>query len=93
MRELKALVRDLNAVNEFAFDLEHHSMRSFLGLTCLLQISTRHKDYIVDPFPLWDHMYLLNEPFTNSNIVKVRSRSNPPIHSKTSTIKKWRIDL
>jgi exosome complex exonuclease RRP6 len=69
--QLEALIHELNAAGEFAFDLEHHSMRSFLGLSCLLQISTRRADYIVDPFPLWEHMHLLNEPFTNPSIVKV----------------------
>uniref|UniRef100_A0A914HGI0 HRDC domain-containing protein n=1 Tax=Globodera rostochiensis TaxID=31243 RepID=A0A914HGI0_GLORO len=69
--DLEALVDELNAVNEFAFDVEHHSSRTFLGLTCLLQISTRSADYLVDPFPLWQHMHLLNDPFTNPRIVKV----------------------
>ncbi|VDN31437.1 unnamed protein product [Gongylonema pulchrum] len=46
-------------------------MRSFLGLTCLMQISTRDRDYIIDPFPLWNEMHILNEPFTDPNILKV----------------------
>uniref|UniRef100_A0A183BL39 HRDC domain-containing protein n=1 Tax=Globodera pallida TaxID=36090 RepID=A0A183BL39_GLOPA len=69
--DLEALVDELNSVHEFAFDVEHHSSRTFLGLTCLLQISTRSADYLVDPFPLWHHMHLLNDPFTNPRIVKV----------------------
>ncbi|VDM45524.1 unnamed protein product [Toxocara canis] len=36
-----------------------------------MQISTAEKDYIIDPFPLWDDMHILNEPFTNPNILKV----------------------
>lgn len=36
-----------------------------------MQISTRQVDYIIDPFPLWNDMYILNEPFTNPNILKV----------------------
>lgn len=36
-----------------------------------MQISTREKDYIVDPFPLWDNMHILNEPFTDPDILKV----------------------
>uniref|UniRef100_A0A1I7X1Q2 3'-5' exonuclease domain-containing protein n=1 Tax=Heterorhabditis bacteriophora TaxID=37862 RepID=A0A1I7X1Q2_HETBA len=49
----------------------HHDHRSFMGLTCLLQISTRENDYIIDPFPLWMNMHILNEPFTNPKILKV----------------------
>lgn len=58
-------------MKEFAFDVEHHNFRSFLGLTCLIQISTLDSDYIIDPFPIWKHMYHLNEPFSNSKILKV----------------------
>lgn len=36
-----------------------------------MQISTRQMDYIIDPFPLWNDMYILNEPFTNPDILKV----------------------
>lgn len=73
---LKELVNVLNNVSEFAVDLEHNSHRSFLGITCLLQISTRDEDYIVDPFPIWNSMPLLNEPFTNPNILKVGHMSS-----------------
>lgn len=69
--ELESLINILNNVKEFAFDVEHHSLRSFLGLTCLIQISTSYLDFIVDPFPIWKHMYLLNEPFSNSKILKI----------------------
>ncbi|GMR35967.1 hypothetical protein PMAYCL1PPCAC_06162, partial [Pristionchus mayeri] len=68
---LKKLVETLNNQKEFAVDLEAHSHRSFAGLVCLMQISTREEDFIVDPFPLWTHMHLLNEPFADPNILKV----------------------
>ncbi|KAI1709813.1 3'-5' exonuclease domain-containing protein [Ditylenchus destructor] len=64
-------VEDLSNEKEFAVDVEHHSYRSFLGLTCLLQISTRTVDYVIDPFPIWKSMWRLNEPFSNPNILKV----------------------
>jgi len=35
-------------IKEISVDLEHHSYRSFLGFTCLMQISTRSSDFIVD---------------------------------------------
>ncbi|XP_015679333.1 exosome component 10 [Protobothrops mucrosquamatus] len=71
---LEGLV-DLNeklvGCKEFALDLEHHSYRSFLGLTCLMQISTRTEDFLIDPFELRSHLYILNETFTDPAIVKV----------------------
>jgi exosome complex exonuclease RRP6 len=70
-RELEQLLRDLYAVKEFSVDLEHHSYRSFLGLTCLMQISTREKDYVIDGFTLRDQLHLLNDVFTDPKIVKV----------------------
>uniref|UniRef100_A0A915DNK4 HRDC domain-containing protein n=1 Tax=Ditylenchus dipsaci TaxID=166011 RepID=A0A915DNK4_9BILA len=69
--KLEKLIKELNSVKEFAVDLEHHDYRSFLGLTCLVQISTRTTDYIIDPFAVWKDMWRLNEPFTNPKILKV----------------------
>ncbi|OXA58644.1 Exosome component 10 [Folsomia candida] len=70
-RDIEQLLRDLYPVTELAVDLEHHGYRSFLGFTCLMQISTRDKDYIIDTLALRDHLYHLNEIFTNPKIVKV----------------------
>ncbi|XP_037354510.1 exosome component 10 [Talpa occidentalis] len=69
--ELVELNEKLLSCQEFAVDLEHHSYRSFLGLTCLMQISTRTEDFIVDTLELRSDMYILNESFTNPAIVKV----------------------
>uniref|UniRef100_A0A914WTF1 HRDC domain-containing protein n=1 Tax=Plectus sambesii TaxID=2011161 RepID=A0A914WTF1_9BILA len=66
----------LNKEKEFAVDVEHHDYRSFLGLTCLVQISTRTVDYIIDPFPIWQHMHILNEPFVDPKILKVFHGAN-----------------
>lgn len=52
--------------------LQHHSYRSFLGITCLMQISTREEDFIIDTLELRSEMYILNEAFTDPSIVKVR---------------------
>lgn len=41
------------------------------GFTCLLQISTRQKDYIIDTLALREELHVLNEVFTNPNVVKV----------------------
>ncbi|XP_058246647.1 exosome component 10 isoform X2 [Hemibagrus wyckioides] len=71
LEDLAALNEKLNKTTEFAVDLEHHSYRSFLGITCLMQISTRDEDFIIDTLELRSEMYVLNESFTNPSIVKV----------------------
>ncbi|KAM9855584.1 exosome complex component 10 isoform 2-T2 [Aulostomus maculatus] len=71
LEDLVALNEKLCRLSEFAVDLEHHSYRSFLGLTCLMQISTREHDYIIDTLELRSEMYILNEAFTDPSIVKV----------------------
>jgi len=42
----------LESVDEFAVDLEHNQYRSFQGMTCLMQISTRTADFVVDTLKL-----------------------------------------
>ncbi|OMJ88752.1 hypothetical protein SteCoe_9214 [Stentor coeruleus] len=68
---LNIMVEELENSSEFAVDLEHHNFRSYQGFTCLIQISTRINDYVVDPFPIWDKIPKLLNAFTNPNIVKV----------------------
>ncbi len=68
---LTALRGKLRLAREFAVDLEHHSVHSYLGFTCLLQISTRTEDFVVDVFPVWDHVSSLGDVFANPRIVKV----------------------
>ncbi|CAL1281683.1 unnamed protein product [Larinioides sclopetarius] len=69
--QLKKMCDELSKVKEIAVDLEHHSYRSFQGFTCLMQISTRETDYIIDVLELRSEMFILNEVFTNPKIVKV----------------------
>ncbi|XP_046669774.1 exosome component 10 [Homalodisca vitripennis] len=69
--QLMDMLKDLHSQKEIAVDLEHHSYRSFQGFTCLMQISTREKDYIIDTLELRHKLYVLNEVFTNPKIVKV----------------------
>ncbi|KAK4282100.1 hypothetical protein QN277_013515 [Acacia crassicarpa] len=52
LKDLKELAYKLKAVQEFAVDLEHNSYRSFQGLTCLMQISTRTEDFVIDTLKL-----------------------------------------
>ncbi|KAL2900845.1 Protein RRP6-like 2 [Bienertia sinuspersici] len=56
VKDLKELAAKLQSVNEFAVDLEHNQYRSFQGLTCLMQISTRTEDFVVDTLKLRIHI-------------------------------------
>ena len=71
--QLTALIDKLRESREIAIDLEYHSYRAYRGFVCLMQISTREEDWIVDPFELRDDLEDLNEVFTNPSIVKARS--------------------
>ncbi|CAH3037744.1 unnamed protein product [Porites lobata] len=68
---LQELSEHLNTVTEFAVDLEAHSYRSFQGFCCLMQISTRNHDYLIDTLELRHELHILNDSFTNPNILKV----------------------
>lgn len=56
VKDLKELAAKLRSVNEFAVDLEHNQYRSFQGLTCLMQISTRTEDFVIDTLKLRIHI-------------------------------------
>ncbi|OMO67884.1 hypothetical protein CCACVL1_20240 [Corchorus capsularis] len=72
VRDLKELAAKLRAVNEFAVDLEHNQYRSFQGMTCLMQISTRTEDFIVDTLKLRIHIGpYLREVFKDPSKKKV----------------------
>lgn len=70
--QLDELVEELRDHSAFAVDLEHHSYRTFMGITCLIQISTKDADYLIDTLTLRDKLCLLNEVFTKPSIVKVK---------------------
>jgi len=76
-------VHDLTTFNEMlhhleddthkaiAVDVEHHSLRTFLGLTCVIQISTVKMDFVVDALALRTEMARLLNVFANPSVVKV----------------------
>jgi exosome complex exonuclease RRP6 len=68
---LQDMCRTLEMQREIAIDLEHHNYRSFQGFVCLMQISTRDQDYIVDTLELRGSLHLLNQSFTDPKIAKV----------------------
>lgn len=70
--DLDAMIEDhLAKSKEIAIDLEHHDAHSYQGITCLMQISTRSDDFLVDVFPLRDHLHRLNKVLLDTSIVKV----------------------
>ncbi|XP_050901233.1 protein RRP6-like 2 [Lathyrus oleraceus] len=72
VKDLKEMAAELRSVNEFAVDLEHNQYRSFQGLTCLMQISTRAEDFVVDTLKLRVHIRPhLREIFKDSSKRKV----------------------
>jgi exosome complex exonuclease RRP6 len=70
-KEFFAFIQELSKETLIAIDLEHHSFRSFQGLTCLMQISSLHKDYIIDTLALRLVMEKLGIIFADPKIVKV----------------------
>ncbi|KAI9496799.1 ribonuclease H-like domain-containing protein [Zychaea mexicana] len=68
---LEKMMDELAKAHEIAIDLEHHNYRSYQGFTCLMQISTREHDFIVDTLQLRDRLWQLNEYFADPNVVKV----------------------
>lgn len=68
---LAETVAELQCVGEIAVDLEHHDFYSYQGFTCLMQISSRTTDYIVDCLKLRSSMHLLAPVFLDEKILKV----------------------
>ncbi|KAM3697204.1 hypothetical protein ACJW31_06G094600 [Castanea mollissima] len=69
--QLKELVDVLSKERVFSVDTEQHSLRSFLGFTALIQISTQKEDYLVDTIALHDAMSVIRPVFADSSICKV----------------------
>ncbi|PWY97977.1 hypothetical protein BCV70DRAFT_202466 [Testicularia cyperi] len=65
-------------VTEIAIDLEHHSYRTYQGIVCLMQLSTRWGDWILDTLSdeVREYAELLNTSFTDPNKVKVLHGAN-----------------
>lgn len=69
--QLEQLARLLSEERAFAVDTEQHSIRSFLGYTALIQISTQKEDYLIDTIALHDTMGILRPVFADPSICKV----------------------
>jgi ribonuclease D len=77
----QAMLKTLKNAKEIGVDLEHHDYRSYYGFVCLMQISTREQDWIVDTLELREELTALNIVFTNPNIVKVCPHSDVSVYS------------
>ncbi|KAF3490972.1 exosome component 3'-5' exonuclease [Arthroderma uncinatum] len=67
-----AMLAELKKAKEIAVDLEHHDSHVYHGIVCLMQISTREQDWIVDTLKPWRaELQVLNEVFADPSIVKV----------------------
>ena len=68
---LLQMLKHLKGQKEIAIDTEAHDYRSFLGFICLIQISSRSLDFIVDAIALRSKLQILNVVFTDPKILKV----------------------
>ncbi|KAG6543945.1 hypothetical protein Mapa_014786 [Marchantia paleacea] len=69
---LKTMAKKLRSAAEIAVDLENHHYRSYLGFVCLMQVSTRQEDFVVDTIALRSHIGpCLGDIFSDSRIRKV----------------------
>ncbi|KAL0208603.1 hypothetical protein P9112_011190 [Eukaryota sp. TZLM1-RC] len=69
--KLVQLKQLLSTCQCFSVDLEHHSLRSFNGITALMQITTNDDDFLIDTILLKPYLHVLNSVFTNPNILKI----------------------
>lgn len=68
--DLDALVKDLAKQPSVAVDTESNSLHAYHEQVCLIQFSTPHRDYLVDPLALED-ISALERIFVNPEIEKV----------------------
>ncbi|TFK69512.1 hypothetical protein BDN72DRAFT_767808 [Pluteus cervinus] len=73
--ETRAMLEKLRHCQEIAVDLEWHGYRTYRGFLCLMQLSTRDGDWVVDVLSLRqvqggiEELESLGEVFANPNIV------------------------
>jgi exosome complex exonuclease RRP6 len=79
--EVCGILTEVQSLSTCSFvPFQHHSYRSFLGLTCLIQISTRKQDFLLDSIALREHLHLLNSVFSNPKIVKAYNFPSQSMH-------------
>jgi hypothetical protein len=77
--DLQAAIAEISAHKLVSVDLEFHLEHSFLGFACLIQISVEGCDYVIDPLPLFEKLWILNFIFANPAITKIFHGSDADI--------------
>ena len=68
--KLESFVKKLKSENEISVDIEGNSLYSYYSKICLIQISTRDENFIVDPLSIKD-ISILCSVFSDEKIQKV----------------------
>lgn len=69
---LRKMASELQKHSEIAVDLENHSFYSYYGFSCLMQISTRTADYLIDTVILRDSLKThLQSIFEDPSVLKI----------------------
>ncbi|KAJ1439383.1 ribonuclease H-like domain-containing protein [Ochromonadaceae sp. CCMP2298] len=71
VQSFESMLSALRGSSEVAVDLEHHAHHTFQGLTCLMQLSSRDQDFIIDTLELRGEMHRLGGVFADPGVVKV----------------------
>ena len=77
---LQQMVNRLASASQIAIDLESHSYRSYRGFVCVMQISTRDEDFLVDAIELRSALHALNGVFTDARVTKVMHGADSDIN-------------
>ena len=71
LEQFEIFISKISTQSVIAVDLENHNYRTFQGFSCLMQVSTRSEDFIIDTLACRPFMHRLNAIFSNPCILKV----------------------
>ena len=66
----RAMIRHLSQQEAVAIDTESNSLFAYQERVCLIQLSSRERDYLLDPFP-FDELDLLGELMADPKVEKI----------------------
>ncbi len=83
VKQLSSLIETLQKLDHLIIDLEGHNVRSFRGITCLLQIfdEVHSTVYFVDTLALYNEMEMFYPILSNPRIIKIMHGSHNDIRS------------
>ena len=73
--ELERVVEELSGEKVICVDIENHSIRSFQGFVCGMEISTSTHNYLIDCIQLRHKIHILSHIFIDPSISKVMHNS------------------